>query len=200
MVFKTVIIGSSHVERLRQYLLKPDVDLVLSKEKYEVSLMGFSGGHVSTLFRTLFDLFTNKPDHVLIQIGSNDISNVETNVETVAWSIQHLYQTLISIGIKHVTVGFLFYRQKVRRSRGLTLAQYNARVDELNRLLFEMPLYCPQLTLWRHRGLRFPNVQILRNDGVHLNNEGLKRLMRNIRGAIMHAEKVLNGKISILFC
>jgi lysophospholipase L1-like esterase len=46
-----------------------------------------------------------KPHLVFLQIGSNDISNVETTVENVLLSFELLFETLQSFGVKCVIVG-----------------------------------------------------------------------------------------------
>ena len=90
-------------------------------------------------------------------------------------------------------VGLAFYRSTVLAKRGLTIQQHNERVDMLNHKLYVMSWQCPNLMSWRHRGLHYPNVQILDNKGVHLSNEGYNRFACSIRGEIMYTEKVLHG-------
>lgn len=76
------------------------------------------------------------------------------------------------MNVKHVVVGLLFYRSQVMLRRGLSMNEYNARVDSLHLLLYDMLLRLQHMTFWMHRGLQYPNVRILDKDGVHLNREG----------------------------
>jgi hypothetical protein len=55
-------------------------------------------------------------------------------IEHVVIAIDQLYRTIQMLGVPKVLVGRLFHRKRVLRKRGLTLAQYNARVDK-NRTL-----------------------------------------------------------------
>ena len=71
------------------------------------------------------------------------------------------------LGVPKVLVGRLFHRKRVLRKRGLTLAQYNARVDKINRTLEANSLFHGYI-FWKHRRLQFPNVEIMSDDGVHL--------------------------------
>ena len=46
----------------------------------------------------------------------------------------------------------------------------------------------PRMILWIHRGLQTPHLPIVQSDGVHLNEEGNRRLRISIRGALLFAE------------
>lgn len=50
-------------------------------------------------------------------------------------------------------------------------------------------------TFWKHRGVQSPNVGIMSDDGVHLNDIGNWRLATSLRGAIISTRHELNGKI-----
>ena len=137
----------------------------------------------------------HKPHLVFLQIGSNDISNVETTVENVLLSFKWLFEALQSFGVKCVIVGLLPHREKVLPKRGLTMTEYNRRVDFLNEGLHQLSLKLyPNIMFWVHRGLQFPSVQILQGDGIHLNKEGNRRLLSIIRGALLYVQTYVNGK------
>ena len=82
---------------------------------------------VHTMYTALVDVNDFKPDTVIWQIGSNDISDRGTSVDSVALAIRCLYHTLINIHVHTVEVGFYL-------KRGLKLYKYNYRVDQVNYL------------------------------------------------------------------
>ena len=85
--------------------------------------------------------------------------------------------------------GLLFHRQRVVPRRGLTLKEYNKRVDNFNIGIYAITLkFVPYVIQWIHRGLQFPNCQILDDDGVHLSyGEGYSRFLSSLRGALLFA-------------
>ena len=46
------------------------------------------------------------------------------------------------------------------------------------------------MTFWVHRGLQYPSCSVLNDDGVHLNEEGNRRLLCSLRGALLYAESL----------
>jgi hypothetical protein len=109
-------------------------------------------------------------------------------------SFELLFETLQSFCVKCVIVGLLSHRETVLPKRGLTMTEYNQRVDSLNEGLHKLSLKLyPKMYFWVHRGLKFPSVQILRADGIHLNKEGNRRLLSNIRGALLYVQTYVNG-------
>ena len=186
---KTFILGSSHVSRLGRFM-RENLDVRL--ENHEVRIQGVNGGMVNSMYRYVTDVYQFQPQVVFLQIGSNDIGMVDNTVDVVYLAIEHLIEVLLSLNVKHVMVGLLFQRERVLFKRGLTLAQYNNRVYLLNCRLHQ--LQCPQfMTFWVHRGLQYPGCSVLDRHGVHLNEEGNRRLVKSVRGAIMYAEILVNG-------
>jgi hypothetical protein len=50
--------------------------------------------------------------------------------------------------------------------------------------------------MWRHRGF-WTDFSHLDSDGVHLNDDGMKKYFRSIRSAIIHA-KITFGNASLV--
>jgi lysophospholipase L1-like esterase len=150
---------------------------------------------VSSLFRYLVDINKFQPDVVVLQIGSNDVGNIENSVENVGSAMKYLIDMLYDMNVLHVIVGLLFNRNWVLPKRGLTVYQYNERGYDLNCELDKMASCCDlKLTFWVRRGLPYPSCPILKTDGVHLNDEGNRRLLTSVRGALLFAENSYNGK------
>jgi lysophospholipase L1-like esterase len=51
----------------------------------------------------------------------------------------------------------------------------------------------PRMILWIHQDLQSPHLPIVQSDGVHLNEEGNRRLRISIRGALLFAENRIQG-------
>jgi hypothetical protein len=150
---------------------------------------------VSSLFRYLVDINKFQPDVVVLQIGSSDVGNIENSVENVGSAMKYLIDMLYDMNVLHVIVGLLFNRNWVLPKRGLTVYQYNERGYDLNCELDKMASCCDhKLTFWVRRGLPYPSCPILKTDGVHLNDEGNRRLLTSVRGALLFAENSYNGK------
>ena len=184
---KVMILGSSHISNLDAYL-RENFDMNLAN--HEIRITGFRGGMVHTMYTALVDVNNSKPDTVILQIGSNDISDRETYVASVALALRCLYDTLILIHVHTVVVGLSFHRSWVLPKRGLKLYEYNHRVDHLNYLMHDMSLELENMIFWKHGGLQFPTVPVLDKHGVHLNMEGNYRLATSLRGAVLYKEKL----------
>ena len=119
-------------------------------------------------------------------------------MENVLLSFDLLFETLQSFGVKCFIVGLLPHSENILPKRGLTMTEYNQRVDSLNEGLHKLflKLY-PNMYVWVHRGLKFPSVQILRADGIHLNKESNRRLLSSIRGALLYVQTYVNGNTLI---
>jgi hypothetical protein len=119
----------------------------------------------------------------------------ENSVENVGNAMKYLIDMLYDMNVQHVIVGLLFNRNWVLPKRGLTVYQYNERVYDLNCELDKMASCCDyKMTFWVHRGFQYPSCPILKTDGVHLNDEGKRRLLTSVRGALLFAENSYNGK------
>ena len=189
---KTFIIGSSHITRLKTYV---DTENKWRLTGHVINIRGINGGMVGSIFHHLVDIKLFSPDVIFLQIGSNDIGDSKTQVSDVLFKLECLIQVLIELKVKFIYVGLVMHRETVLRRRGLSIEEYNARVDQMNVGLNEMAKnYKPRMIFWIHRGLQFPNVRILHSDGIHLNKEGNTRLFTSIRGALLFAENKMRGK------
>ena len=200
MSMRTFIVGSSHVTRLQKYIERGH-DFRL--QNHVISIEGISGGMVSSVYQYLIDIKLFQPDVIFLQIGSNDTSNRPEKVENVLLAVEMLLEILLLQGVQYIMFGLLFHRQRVVPRRGLTLKpvkEYNERVDNFNIGIYAITLkFAPYVIHWIHRGLQFPNCQILDDDGVHLSyGEGYSRFLSSLRGALLFAESHLLGNYFIL--
>jgi hypothetical protein len=102
-----------------------------------------------------------------------------------------LLEILLLQGVQYIMFELLFHRQR---------EEYNERVDNFNIGIYAITLkFAPYVIQWIHRGLQFPNCQILDDDGVHLSyGEGYSRFLSSLRGALLFAESHLLGNYFIL--
>ena len=183
---RTFIVGSSHVNRLQNYIERGH-DFRL--ENHSISIEGISGGMVSSVYQYLIDIKLFQPDVIFLQIGSYDISNRSVKVENVLLAVEMLLEILLLQGVQYIMFGLLFHRQRVVPRRGLTLKEYKERVDNFDIGIYAITLkFAPYVIQWIHRGLQCPNCQILDDDGVHLSyGEGYSRFLSSLRGALLFA-------------
>ena len=194
---RTFIVGSSHVTRLQKYIERGHD---FRFQNHVISIEGISGGMVSSVYQYLIDIKIVQPEVIFLQIGSNDISNRSEKVENVLLAVEMLLEILLLQGVQYIMFGLLFHIQRVVPRRGLTLKEYNQRVDNFNIGIYAITLkLAPYVIQWIHRGLQFPNCQILDDDGVHLRyGEGYSRFLSSLRGALLFAESHLLGNYFIL--
>ena len=191
------IIGSSHITRLDKYIDKTERD-GFKLNNYVVQLQGINGGFVNSIYKYLLDIKSFQPDIVFLQIGSNDIGDGNNSVSNVLVALELLIELLLSFKVKIVFFGLVPYRTRVLPRRGLTLHQYNERVYSLNYRFYNIVCkFTSNVVHWIHRGIQFPNVNILNTDGVHFNKEGNKRLFLSIRGALLYANSLIQGNYYI---
>ena len=124
---------------------------------------------------------TYDPSCIFIQIGENDISTMAPEVlamyiiECAEFLMQHT-------GASWGYVGQLLHRQ---RSKYLPtedlVVQFNQRIDIANRVL-KVLASDSTVTYWRHKGLMNPAIGVLHSDGTHLNQIGLFKYYRSIKG------------------
>ena len=116
-----------------------------------------------------------KPDVVLLQIGTNDLTRRRSSPASVASAIEDLVCLLHNeYGVRLVCVG-----QTVKRH---PVGTFNANVQILAQYLQGVLEPLPFAIYWTHRGFWRASRSYLSYDGVHLNTEGQHKLYRSVRG------------------
>lgn len=162
---RIVVIGSSHVRRMPHDEFLPNTTTTL--------FIGIGGARVDTLNRAVDQIINFCPDFIFLQIGSNDLDNVQPNPVMLSRKIIELCKYLKSITGAVVRCGTIFVRG---RPRHLSQDRYDFVRNEVNRLLLMSAFR------WTHRAM---NSEIIGNDGVHLNVRGNVKFWRSIRGCIL---------------
>ena len=163
---QVLVMGHSFVHRFHTFLAqgadrRVSLDLNLSRSAH-VNYHGVGGRTVDKLNKfDLSEVAGLKPEIVILELGSNDLSPEEARPEHVGSKIESLVQLLhAQYSVKSIVVC-----QTIKRAvcpRGTP--SYNDRVELLNRYLPSVPMLC--------------------RDGVHLNHKGQYALYRSYRGAI----------------
>ena len=184
-----LLIGSSHINRLRQYV--NDFNLQnFGLIQPQVSMCGISGGRIKSNHHC--GLLSNEvtrvgPDRILVQFGGNDLDCENANEQ----SAEEIILMLISIcslylsrpNIEHVTILQLLPRHETRHCPPVV---YNNLVRHANTYLKEQIQAVPGLHYWNVYGVKNSAVNIF-VDGVHFNQDGFLRYYRNVRGAIVQS-------------
>ena len=123
------------------------------------------------------------PNIVVLELGSNDLCDKDSDPETIALSIVALVELLITeLSLRFIAVCEVTARQIE------PFVGYNERAALLNSHLRESLHAIPAAKCWQHRGLISPTDNAVYGpDGIHLNYIGNKALYRSYRGAILWA-------------
>ncbi|VDI79901.1 Hypothetical predicted protein [Mytilus galloprovincialis] len=159
----------------------------------EVKCLGIGGGKVSNSdhVQTILSFIEkNRPEHVIVHIGGNDLDIFgasEDTVEELGLRLILLSQTLTTrFEIKSVTICQLLPRES---TRVIASNVYNDLVIKTNRFLKAQIKDQPHCRYWKITGVKNSD----RNnyvDGVHFNYDvGMPKYFRNIRGSIIQAMK-----------
>ncbi|XP_061167216.1 uncharacterized protein LOC133176061 [Saccostrea echinata] len=182
----SLVIGDSHVNRLRLYIGPGSsaADSYSIRELTTVKYYGISGGLVTNnhhlrKFSSIVQQIN--PHHLIVLLGGNDLDSpspvelIVTKLVSFLTQLKHLYQ------LKTVTILSYFPRE---RTRLVSAELYTRRVNQANENL-RINCFEHKLTYWKLRGFTNSRDPILR-DGVHLNNLGNYKLVRQIRGVFLH--------------
>ena len=117
------------------------------------------------------------PDIVILQLGTNDLSQLVPLV--VGSSIEELVTTLHD----RYNIKIVCACQTLRGSDPV----FNARVHALNKYLKTLLEALPYSFFWGHWGFWNSSQGFLARDGVHLNRQGQFKFFRSLRGAVFFA-------------
>ncbi|KAK6179056.1 hypothetical protein SNE40_011502 [Patella caerulea] len=192
---RVLLLGSSHICRLDKFMLqnkeyknfnwRDDFELI------QTCLFGIGGGKITSsrhCRRWEEKLSSERPDHLLVQFLGNDLDDPELNIDLVHEISDKMVAMLTMwvqrYNLQKITICKLMPRASVRYADSVT--HYNSMVMQCNNYLEQLVQSVPSWSLARLRGVssELPAFHLLQ-DGVHLNNLGLKLYYRSIRGAIL---------------
>jgi hypothetical protein len=178
------LLGDSFVERLRRhvgsgwYVAGRRVELWGYPGKTEAFLQA----KVNTMPQNLFEF-----NYVALSVGSNDVCDARLSPECIVESLMDLSRTLLAkFGVTRVIVCSILHRSTwSHHMRGLTLSEYNAWVDMVNRILQRRLRKNGHITFWKHQSCIGPKHPS--HDGVHLNEKGLQLYRQSLYTVPSHA-------------
>lgn len=187
---KIVLLGDSHMNHFRHYLLKKSPRLEQAfrlNEHQQVNIFGYSGGRLANTF--MMNLFHTKvrilrPNYLILWLGGNDLDCVgDLTAEEVA---QHLMATA-SLFQGRYNLQHVYILQLMQRSctRSVNTTLYNEKVKCVNEIVQEGTRSLQGVSYWKLRHFATLRQDLLKSDGVHLNDHGMKYIFHNVRGAII---------------
>ena len=188
-----LVLGHSYISRLNQFISRDPTRDNLALEKSSVLTFMFDVGHdkqpgcVFSASSQLDLVWELSPDAVVLDLGSNDLCSCGSTPETTVMAIVDLALRITRIpSVRHVLVCEIIPRLFVPKWK----PNYNAHVHETNRLLAKSLESLPSVHFWRHRSFSQIPRKLFSQDGFHLNDAGMLRYYRTIRGAVMKAYKL----------
>ena len=182
---KILILGHSFVRRLNQFVSKVLrlIHQFFLKGAARFKWHGVGGRTVATTLNYDLQVVASfKPDIVILQLGTNDLSQLTALV--VGSALEDLVRLLHdSHNVKIVCVCQTIYRE--------ANPEFNERARALTKFLkvFLEPL--PYSFFWGHRGFWNATQRFLTRDGVHLNQRGQYKFYRSLRGAVLKSLRLL---------
>ena len=180
---RVLVLGHSFVQRLQEFAAQTrsggiyDLNLELSRV-CSVVFHGIGGRTVDKY--DLAKIRSTAPNIVILELGSNDLWDKDSDHESIALSIIALAELLrTDLKLRFVVVC------EVIAQLMEPFCGYNQKAAQTNGHLKESLCETPETKCWQHRGLIQPsNNAVYAPDGIHLNSMGNKAL---IRGAILWA-------------
>lgn len=138
----------------------------------------------------------SSPDLLYIELGTNGLDSYMPPLD-VAQKAVAVVNDLLETGIKRVIIGEVIPRS---RSGRVPLSMFEENEYAYNKFMNDLLIHesasrrtqvderfkNPTVWFWRHKGLRTPENNVLKWDGIHLNEEyGLPKLYGSIRTAIL---------------
>lgn len=183
-----LLVGHSFVRRMTEFIERNQEDGSYThtfdlESTCTVKTIGTGGRTVDKLIKyDLQDIRDTVSNVVILDIGSNDLCDEQSDPDTVALSII----ALVEILIKDLKLRCLVLCQVLPRKKQ-PFTEYNERVWQLNGLLKEAVKGIQGAKFWIRRGLCNPSQNIFTRDGIHLNTAGHQALYRSYRGSILFA-------------
>ena len=201
---RIMVLGHSFVWRIAKFLAETSLPCVSTNfhltTSPPVKFHGIGGRTVPKLRQ--FDLSAVAdfgPTVIILDIGSNDLSNAITNVSDLAANIFQLVQLLhFTFSVHHIIVGQILPRKKSSRLS----PPYNSRVFQLNCALSHLFKNVPFATFWFHNSIFRSLRSVFLSDGIHLNSLGNHLLYHSYQKALLRyfssiARTRVNGRVSL---
>jgi len=184
-----LILGHSFVKRADRYMDNQNIiNFNMLSPYHSVSLLGKSGAHALDIMH-LFHQRTSTPHMVVIDVGTNDLTNSHIPIHVLALQVYNMARRMINnYGVLQVVI--LEVLPRTSWGRHGASPQFNARVTRYNSMLKSMVFQNKDfpVSFWYHKGLP-SSIETIILDGVHLTDFGISRYIRSIRRVILKCSR-----------
>ena len=188
----TLILGHSYIHRLNAYLHSPkNTNLLSNTANHNITCIGeggafFDGRKYNCLrHKGNLHLSSTNTQILIVALGTNDLDRGMAP-DKVAWRLYLMAAGLqIEHHIRYVFIEQILYRDPVK------FPDFNWRADAANEKVQHLVtnLSNTRVRYWEHRNFKNPRRPLICGDGVHLNQVGMAKYWRSLRGAILYAER-----------
>lgn len=196
-----LIFGHSFVARHNTFLNShPSLRASLNCQQVsKITFRGYGGlkvydeRFVQLLSRDLHDFH---PNFLIIDMGSNDCGTSRDLTEVSAMALELFLKVLTAINDSGISTPKVIFLEQHKRtalhpSSVVSMEQFNRHIEvfniEMGRITRNRYISVDSVksAFFRFRRMRLNWAMNLSDDGVHLNEQGNKRYMRNLKGALL---------------
>ena len=189
------LVGHSFVTRADQHLQATNFNnFGLPTFSHNIELHGQSGAHILDIL-PLFQQCSTTPDVVIIDVGTNDLTNFRAPPHTLALQVFNIARRLITHhNVSHVVI--LQVLPRTTWGRHGQPPSFSSRVARFNEMI-ESLVYRYKSTIsiscWVHQGMR-SQIDNFVSDGVHLNQAGMVKYVKSVRRSILAVSRLLRSR------
>ena len=183
---KALLIGHSFVSRLRNTLVAKNTRRIINwpaalnveEANIQPFIYGIPGAKIGDMHKFYEWPGDVRPECVIVDIGSNDVSSRRSAHSLVAELIAELQAMLDSMnGVISITWCHIVPRSK--QTNGMSVLQYRRKSNMMNRLMARETGKHENIHHWKHQGLTRASQQDLLKDGVHLNRHSMWKYQKS---------------------
>ena len=185
-----LLFGHSFIHRLATYIDNNPrfFNLGIDTRQASVNYYGWGGAKVATLLQKqhFSQIDKVKPEIVFIQVGTCDLCTLNKGPEVVGDDIHKLALKILNKGVRRVIVGQILFRAEAGKPDGMSLVDFNKKVQTCNSYLDAVVNDTPRALFWHHYGFWKDHEAVLDSkDGTHLNDAGMYKFYKSMRGFLI---------------
>ena len=180
------VLGHSFISRLKQHFLKTDTYPSFPDSGHVVHFTGIPGSHITgpraKVLQSLTPASFADIDIVYLALGTNDLDSGTPPHKVAQHFVSFANYIVVALGVKMVILD-----QIIPRASPQSAALASCTNQHINTLLATGEY--PHIKIWTHQTGFWNNIQAYLDprDGVHLNQRGMVKYWKSIRGAILWA-------------
>ena len=180
-----VILGHSFVKSCQKYVVQSKSSMFNLKQYSHVYFHGIGGATITTMEKEIEIIGHLDARCVIIDVGSNDLCDNKQDVLFLAKSLLKLAREVV--GKYGVTVVLMPQFNRKNGTFPYNQHDFNVRLREFNMQLKKLCKEQPNPRIMFHnlRNMWPLWESLICKDGVHLTEDGMRRLCRNYRAALV---------------